>query len=173
VLRVVAVGDSGGVPDKNVLRRAFDDLQDGRHSGRQGVPLPAAPEPEFDVIVPPAGVLEVRPDVVAEVALDFEDESGGSPPRVRGLPREELPGEGEHAGGGLSGTNGTEDGDPGIQTPLGEREPGGAGDFRGSVGWWSSPTTREGELSSGDVGQRGWVPRPKRRDYVREPNQRR
>lgn len=27
---MVAVGDTGGVPDKNVLRRAFDDLQDGR-----------------------------------------------------------------------------------------------------------------------------------------------
>ena len=44
---------------------------------------------------------------------------------------------------------------------------------RGSVGWWTSPTTRAGESSPGDVGQRGRVPRPKRRDRVREPNQRR
>ena len=99
------------------------------HGGRQRVPLPAPAEGEFDVIVAPSGVFEVGADVVAEVALDFEDESGGPLLRVRGLPREELLGEGAHTGGGLSGPDGAEDGDPGIQAPLGKGEPGGPPDL--------------------------------------------
>ena len=66
---------------------------------------------------------------MAEVALDFEDETGGPLLRVRGLPREELLREGAHAGGGLAGPDGAEDGDPGIEAPFGDREPGGAGDL--------------------------------------------
>ena len=99
------------------------------HGGRQGVPLPAAAEGEFDVVVAPAGGFEVSPDVLAQVPLDFEDESGGPLLRVRGLPREQLLGEGAHADGGLAGPDGAEDGDPGIQAPLGEREPGWPPDF--------------------------------------------
>ena len=53
------------------------------HFGRQGVPLPAAPESEFRVVVSPAGVFEDGADVVAEVTLDFEYESGGPLLRVR------------------------------------------------------------------------------------------
>ena len=56
--------------------------------GGKGVPLPAAAEGEFGVVVAPAGVFEHGADVVAEVALDFEHEGGGPLLRVRGLPRE-------------------------------------------------------------------------------------
>ena len=61
--------------------------------------MPAAAASEFGVVVSPAGVFEDGADVVAEVALDFEDEGGGPLPRARGLPREELLGEGAQAGG--------------------------------------------------------------------------
>ena len=116
------------------------------HGGRQGVPLPAAAEGEFGVVVLPAGVFEVRPDVVAEVSLDFEDESGGPLLRVRGLPREQLLGEGAHAGGGLAGPDGAEDGDPGIQAPLGEREPGGPPDLARLGGMVDFPDHERGRI---------------------------
>ena len=94
---------------------------------------------------------------MAEVALDFEDEGGGPLLRVRGLPREELLGEGAHAGGGLAGPDGAEDGDPGIQAPLGEREPGGAGDLARLGGMVDFPDHESGRVvvRGGGPGRQG------------------
>ena len=93
------------------------------HVGVEGVPLPASAQGDLDVVVLAAVVGEELPDVVAEVALDLEDESRGSLSRVVRLPGEELLCEGAHASAGLSGADGSEDGDAGVEAALGYGEP--------------------------------------------------
>ena len=91
--------------------------------GREGIPLPAPAEREFDVVVPAAGVREDLADVVAEVALDLEDKRRRPLAGVVGLPGEQLLGEGPHAAAGLPGADGSEDGDAGVEAPLRDGQP--------------------------------------------------
>ena len=91
----------------------------------EGVPLPRALEPDLDVVVPPARLLEHPADAVAEVALDLEDQGAGPAVGTVGLPGEELLGERVHAGGGLAGADGAYDQHAGVEAGLGDHEPGG------------------------------------------------
>ena len=89
------------------------------------VPLPGAVEPDFEVVVPAAGVLEDAADLVAEIPLDLEHQRARPAARIVGPPGEQLLGEGVHAGGGLAGADGTHDEDAGVEPLLGDDEPGG------------------------------------------------
>ena len=95
----------------------------GIHVRREGVPLPAAAEPDLQVVAPASRLVEDLPDLVAEVAFDFKHQAGRAFRLVVRLPAEQLPGEGMHAGRRLAGADRAEDGEPGVEPPLVEGEP--------------------------------------------------
>ena len=51
-------------------------------------------------------------DIVAEISLHFENQTGGTTLGIRPLPTEQLPGERMHAGRGFTGTDGPENRTP-------------------------------------------------------------
>ena len=87
------------------------------------VPLPRAAEPDLEVVVRAPGVLEDAADLMAEVALDLEQERARAAAGIVGPPGEELAGERIHAGGGLAGADGTHDEDAGVEPLLRDHEP--------------------------------------------------
>src|SRR6266478_2810679 len=62
-------------------------------------------------------------DFVAEIAFYFEDEASRPAFSIFSTIGEHLFGKGVHACTGLTASHGSEDGDPGKQTPLGHDEP--------------------------------------------------
>ena len=90
------------------------------------VPLPRAAEPDLQVVVLPVRLAEDAPDLVAEISLDLEHERARAAAGIVRLPGEKLPGERVHAGGGLAGADGADDEDAGVESLLGDDEPGGA-----------------------------------------------
>ena len=89
----------------------------------EGVPLPVAVEADLEVVAATLVFPKHVADGVAEVALDFEDETGRLAVGVVGLPREELLGEGLHAGGGLAGPHGSDDGHAGEEPFFRKHQP--------------------------------------------------
>ena len=82
-----------------------------------------AVEADFEVVLTTAVALQQIVDGVAEVAFDFEHQSGSFLPMVVSLPAEELFGEGLHAGRSLAGADGSDHGDSGEEPFLGEDKP--------------------------------------------------
>ena len=68
---------------------------------------------------------------MAEVALDFQDQAGRAALGIARLPGQDLLGERVHASRGLAGTDGSENGQSGIEAPLRDNEPGRVRDFDG------------------------------------------
>ena len=87
------------------------------------VPGPLPVQAEFAVVLPAAGRTQHLLDREAEVALDLECEGCGAALAVVGLPAEQLPGEGVHAGGGLTRAHRADDADAGLEAPGGDRQP--------------------------------------------------
>ncbi len=88
------------------------------------VPLPRAAEPDLQVVVLSVGTREDATHLVAEVPLDFEHERARAAPGIVRLPGEELPGERVHAGGRLAGADRPDDEQAGVESLLGDHEPG-------------------------------------------------
>jgi hypothetical protein len=63
------------------------------------------------------------PDLVAEVSLDLEHESSDPPFGIIVTIGEDLFGKGIHAATGLTASDGAKDRDPGVESPLGDRQP--------------------------------------------------
>ena len=93
--------------------------------GVEGVPLPAPPESDLEVVLGAPGLVEDAADGMAEVALDLEHERGGLSFGGGGLPGQQLAGEGMHAGGSLAGADGSTDEGAGEEAFLAEDEPAG------------------------------------------------
>jgi len=62
-------------------------------------------------------------DLVAEVALDFQNQASDAPVFLGGFVGENLIGEGIHAATGFAAADGPEDGNAGEQSALGNDEP--------------------------------------------------
>ena len=92
----------------------------------QGIPCQPAIETQLDVVVAAAQLGQHPADVVAKVALDFQDERGRSALGIVGLPAEELARERVHTRGRLAGPDRAENRHAGIESPLRDRQP-----FRG------------------------------------------
>ena len=111
---------------EKLIQQAGDRVGEGvgiQPMGREGIPLPFSVQAQLDVVLFPAGRGQDLADLMAEVTLHFEHEPGRPPIRIGGLPGEELPREGLHAGGRFAGADRSEDGDSGEEPPLGNHEP--------------------------------------------------
>src|ERR1700730_16161015 len=63
------------------------------------------------------------PHLVTEVAFDFQHETSNPRLWVVGLIGDKLLGVGVHATAGLAGADGAENGNAGVETSLGDRQP--------------------------------------------------
>ncbi|MCY4647120.1 MAG: hypothetical protein OXE73_09610 [Gammaproteobacteria bacterium] len=122
------------------------------------IPLPRAAEPDLQVVVLSAGFAQDAPDLVAEVALDFEHERARTAARIVRLPGEQLPGERVHAGGRLAGADGPDDEDAGIQSLLGDDEPGRPRALGGDRGVVQFADDERRRVVGGRVGPVGKLP---------------
>ena len=86
--------------------------------------MPRAAEPDFEIVVAAPGVPEHAPHLMAEVTFDFEHKRTRAVARIVGPPREQLLGERVHATGGLAGADGPDDEHAGVESLLGNDEPG-------------------------------------------------
>ena len=118
------------------FERLVDEARDGvgervgvKLAVAQRVPPPATPDAQLDVVVGPPGVGQDAAHLMAEVALDLQDESGDAPSRVPGLPAQELARERPHAGRRLARADRAADEDAGVQAQLGDDEPPPIGHF--------------------------------------------
>ena len=89
----------------------------------QGVPLIFPVHADLHVVLFTFRCFENLADVVAEVALHFEDQRGGPALRIPGLPAKQLPGKRVHASRGLTRADRPEDGDSGVEAALRDHEP--------------------------------------------------
>ena len=88
------------------------------------VPLDQAADPDLEVVVPAPGVFENASDLMTKVTLDLEHERARALSGIAGLPGEDLAGEGVHAAAGLTRTHGAHDERAGVESLLGDDEPG-------------------------------------------------
>ena len=87
------------------------------------VPLPRAPEPDFEVVVAAPGIVEDAPNLMAEVSFDFEDERARAAAGIVRPPVKQLARKRVHAGGGLAGPDGPDDEHAGVEPLFGDDEP--------------------------------------------------
>ena len=102
-----------GLLPKGFSALAEELIQEGRDrvrervriepGGTQGIPRQRAVKTQLDVIVGAAQISEHSADVVAKIALHFEDERGHAPLGIVGLPAQELARERVYTRGGLAG----------------------------------------------------------------------
>ena len=125
-----------GLLPKGFFALAEELIQEGRHGvrervriepcGTQGAPRQPAVKTQFDVVVGAAQLGEHSADIVAKIALHFEDGRGHAPFGIVGVPAQELARERVHTGRRLAGPDRAENRHAGIESALRDREP-----FRG------------------------------------------